>query len=152
MNVESKRPLRGRSHDAAIEKAFHPSFDMRQIVTDRHLIPLASDEERDVGDVGERVLRGDVLSTLHFAIEILEVPTKLCPGFFDLIVVGDITRGSLHAGVAVVDPNSYVRPGQWVFGHQRRFGILFFQVLVDNRGLVNNRITIDQNRNFAVGI
>ena len=152
MNVESKRPLRGRSHDAAIEKAFHPSFDMRQIVTDGYLIPLASDEERNVGDVGERVLIGDVLSTLHFAIEVLEVFTKLRPGFFHLIVVGDITCGALHAGVAVIDPNSYARANQWIFWHQRHVRVFVLEIFIDDGGLVNNRIAVHQHRNFAIGI
>jgi hypothetical protein len=125
---------------------------VRQVITNAYLITLASDEERNVSDIRERVSIGYVLSPLHLSIQIFEIRSKLRSRLFDFVVVGDITGGALHAGVAVVDPNSYVRPGQWVFGHQRRFGILFFQVLVDNRGLVNNRITIDQNRNFAVRI
>ena len=89
---------------------------------------------------------------LHFAIEVLEVPTKLRPGFFDLIAVGDITCGALHAGVAVVDPNSYARANQRVFWHQRHFGILFLEILIDDGGLVNNRIAVHQHRYFAIGI
>lgn len=125
---------------------------MWQVGTDCYLIALASDEERDVGDIRERVFIRHVLSTLHFSIKVLEVLSKLRPGLFDLVAVGYITCRALHAGVAVVDPDSDARASQRVLWHQRHAGILFFEILIDDSGLVNNRIAVHQHRNLAIGI
>jgi hypothetical protein len=147
-----RRPLWRRANRGPFEQTLHPSFNVRQVITDAYLVTLASDEERNVSDIGERVIIRYVLPPLHLSIEIFQICPKLLPRLFDFVIVRDITGGALHAGVTVVDPDSDARPRERVFGHQRHLGILFFEVLIDNRGLVNNCITVDQHRNFAVGI
>jgi hypothetical protein len=146
------RLLGCRLHRWPFEQTLHPSSDVRQVETDCYLIPLASDEERNVGDIGERVLVGYVISILHLSIQVLQILPKLRPRLFDLIAVGNTACGLLHASVTVVNPNSYARARERILWHQRHVRVFFVQVLIDDGGLVNNRIAVNQHRNFAIRI
>ena len=73
-------------------------------------------------------------------------------GLFDLVVVRDITRGLLQARVGEVDPDARPRSLVGIFRHERYRGIFFLQVFIDDRRLVDHRIAIFQNGDFAIGI
>ena len=73
-------------------------------------------------------------------------------GLFDLVVVGDVTRGLLQARVGEVDPDARPRPLVGIFRHERYLGIFFFEIFIDDRRLVDHRVAIFQDGDFAVGI
>lgn len=71
---------------------------------------------------------------------------------FRVFAAADLMRGAVNARVAEVDPDP--RPGTQIkiFGQQRNLRIFFFQIFVDDGGFVNDRLSIDENRNLCVRI
>ena len=66
--------------------------------------------------------------------------------------VGDISRGGLQTGVAEVDPDARPCAQERIGRHEPHLGILFFQVFVDDRRLVNHALAVNQHGNLAVRI
>lgn len=58
----------------------------------------------------------------------------------------------LKSRVAEINPDSHLGPSRRIIGHERRIGKSFFQVLVDDRRFVDDRVTIDQDGNLGIGI
>jgi hypothetical protein len=73
-------------------------------------------------------------------------------GSFWLFAAVDLMRGWMNTRVAKVDPDAGLGTQVGIFGQQRNFRKFFLQVFVDDRGLVDDPIGIDQNRNLGVRV
>jgi hypothetical protein len=66
--------------------------------------------------------------------------------------MGDVTAGALQARVRVIDPDSRSRALHRIFRHERHLRIFFFQILVDDRRLIDYRSAVHQHWDFAIGV
>ena len=66
--------------------------------------------------------------------------------------MGDVTAGALQARVRVIDPDSRTRALRRIFGHEPHLWILFLEILVDDRRLIDYRSAVHQDRDFAIGV
>ena len=66
--------------------------------------------------------------------------------------MGYVTSRALQARVRVIDPDSRSRALHRIFGHERHLRIFFFEILVDDRRLIDYRSAVYQHRDFAIGV
>src|ERR1051326_7564796 len=116
--------------------------------------------ERCIGEA--ELLPDQVLVPGELVAKVVEGSTKLLARLLDALLIALRIRpaelGQQHRGgrdervVAVVLEHPHPGPPLRVLGHQTGERILVFQILVDDRGIVDNLVPIDPDPDFAIRV